>query len=321
MEKFADRAFTDVHGNVTGVLNEGARAKVMLAGHVDEIGLMITHVDDKGFIHFAAIGGWDLLVAAGQRVCIQSERGTVAGVIGRKPIHQIEPDERDKKIKIQDLWIDIGAIDRRDALKAVSIGDSVVVQPCFIELRNSLVSARGFDDRLGAWVVTEALRLMKGRKLNVSVYAVSTVQEELGHRGAVTSSYSIKPDAGIAVDVGFASDFPGADPKKTGDVALGKGPILHVGANINPVLGKMLCSTAGRKKIEYQMQPEPRATGTDANAMQLSRGGCAAALVSIPARYMHTPVEVVSLKDLEAAAVLIAESVLGMTGRENFIPG
>ncbi|MFC1461564.1 M42 family metallopeptidase [Verrucomicrobiota bacterium] len=321
MKAFADKVTTDVHGNVIGVLNEKAGLKVMLAGHVDEIGLMITHVDDNGFIYFATIGGWDLIMAVGQRVCILGKNGTVLGVVGRKPVHQIDPEERNKKVKVEDLWIDIGASNKKDGLKAVAIGDPVVVQPDFIELRNGLVSSRAFDDRVGAWVVVEVLRLLKRKKLNVAVHAVSTVQEELGLRGATTSSYAIHPDAGIAVDVGFASDFPGGDPKKTGEVSLGKGPILHTGANINPILGNMLRSRAKSKKIKYQMQPEPRATGTDANTIQLSRGGCATALVSIPNRYMHSPVEVVSLKDLDGAAALIAETILAMSGRENFIPG
>jgi endoglucanase len=203
----------------------------------------------------------------------------------------------------------------------VAVGDPVVVVPDFIELRNNLVSSRAFDDRAGAWVVTEVLRALSGKKIKVAVYAVSTVQEEVGLRGAVTRAYSVKPDAGIAVDVGFASDFPAGEPKKTGEISLGKGPILHTGANINPVLGKMLCDTAREKRIKYQMQAEPRATGTDANAIQLARGGSAAALVSIPNRYMHTSVEVVSLNDLEASVALIAGTIAAMSGRENFIPG
>jgi endoglucanase len=229
--------------------------------------------------------------------------------------------ERGKEIKLDDLWIDIGAKDRKDALKVVGVGDPVVIVPDFIELRNGLVSSRAFDDRVGAWVVTEVLRALSGKKIKVAVYVVSTVQEEIGLRGAITSSYSVKPDVGIAVDVGFASDFPAGEPKKTGEIALGKGPILHTGANINSVLGKMLCDTARKKGIKYQMQAEPRATGTDANAMQLARGGSAAALVSIPNRYMHTSVEVVSLADLEAAVALIAGTISGMSGRESFIPG
>lgn len=321
MKSFADRVMTDVHGNVTGVLNEKAAMKIMLAGHVDEIGLMITHVDSNGYLYFAAIGGFDPAVLVSQRVCILASKGMVRGVVGRKPIHMMDQAERGKEIKLDDLWIDIGAKDRKDALKAVGVGDPVVIVPDFIELRNGLVSSRAFDDRVGAWVVTEVLRALSGKKIKVAVYAVSTVQEEVGLRGAITSSYTVKPDAGIAVDVGFASDFPAGEPKKTGEIALGKGPILHAGANINPVLGKMLCDTARKKGIKYQMQAEPRATGTDANAMQLARGGSAAALVSIPNRYMHTSVEVVALGDLEAAVALIAGTISAMSGRENFIPG
>lgn len=320
MKAAADKVFTDVHGNVIGVLNEKAKLKVMLAGHVDEIGLMITHIDSNGFIFFAAIGGWDPLMAVGQRVCILNERENVLGVIGRQPIHLIDVKERDKGVKIEDLWIDIGAKDRKDAMKAIAVGDPIVILHDFIELRNDLVSSRAFDDRVGAWVVTEVLHVLKGKRLNVAVYAVSTVQEELGSRGAITSSYNIHPQAGIAVDVGFASDHPESSPKKTGEISLGKGPILHTGGNINPVLGKTLCATAKKNKIIFQMQAEPRATGTDANTIQLSRGGCATALVSIPNRYMHSPVEVVSLKDLDWAVTLIAKTVQAMTGNEKFVP-
>ncbi len=316
----ADKVKTDVHGNVIGILNEKAPLKVMLAGHVDEIGLMITHIDDKGFIYFAMIGGMDPMVIVGQRVCIMAKQGMVRGVIGRKPIHLIEPGERNKELKITELWIDIGARDKQDALKAVAVGDPIVITPDFIEMRNGLVSSRAFDDRTGAWVVVEVLRALKGRKLNVAVYAVSTVQEEVGLRGAHTSAYHIHPDAGIAVDVGFASDCPGVDPKKVGDIALGKGPILHVGANINPVLGKLMVATAKKNRIRYQMQAEPRGTGTDANAIQLARGGCATALVSIPNRYMHTPVEVVSLKDMDASVALITETLLAMKSNASFVP-
>jgi endoglucanase len=321
MKSFADRVTTDVHGNVIGVLNEKAEMKVMLAGHVDEIGFMITHIDSNGYLFFSSIGGLDPVVLVGQRVCIISSKGTVRGIIGRKAIHLMDQSERGKEVKIEDLWIDIGARDKKDALKAVAVGDPVVIVPDFIELRNGLVSSRAFDDRIGAWVVTEVLRLLRGKRIKIAVYAVSTVQEEIGARGAYTSTYNIKPDVGIAVDVGHVSDYPGADPKRTGDISLGKGPILHAGANINPVLGKMLCDTAREKGIKFQMQAEPRATSTDASPMQLIRGGCAAALVSVPNRYMHTPVEVMALSDMEASAALIAETIISMSGRESFIPG
>jgi endoglucanase len=321
MKLFAERVSTDVHGNVIGVLNEKAAMKVMLAGHVDEIGLMITHVDDKGFLYFAMIGGLDPATLVCQRVDILASKGTVRGVIGRKAVHLMDAAERGRELKLDDLWIDIGAKDKKDAMKAVAVGDPIVIVPDFFELRNRLVSSRAFDDRVGAWVVTEVMGALAKKKLSVGVYSVSTVQEEIGLRGAITSSYNIKPTAGIAVDVGFTSDYPAGMPKRTGDISLGKGPILHVGANINPVLGKMLCNTARKKGIKYQMQAEPRATGTDANAMQLARGGSAAALVSIPNRYMHSPVEVVSLGDLETTVSLIAETILAMSGKESFIPG
>ena len=202
----------------------------------------------------------------------------------------------------------------------MAVGHPVVIKPDFIELRNGLVASRAFDDRIGSWVVAEVLRLLKGRKIKAAVYAVSTVQEEIGLRGAITSTYNVHPQVGIAVDVGFTSDFPAGEPKKVGDIKIGKGPILHAGPNINPVLGRMLCQTAKRARIPFQMQAEPRATGTDANSMQLARGGCAAALISIPNRYMHSPVEVVSLSDVEQTARLIAETVAALSPKDHFIP-
>ncbi len=320
LKKVADTVTTDVHGNVFGVLNPDAPMRVMLAGHVDEIGLIVTHIDEKGFVYFAEIGGWDPPVALGQHVVINNKRGSVPGVIGRKAVHLILPEERGKGIKMEDLWIDIGAKDKDDALKAIEVGDSVVILGEFIELRNGLVAGRAFDDRIGAWVITETLTALKEKKLKVAVYAVSTVQEEIGLRGAITSSYTVQPHAGIAVDVGHTSDYPGGNPKKTGEIGVGNGPILHRGPNINPVLGQMLCDTAQKQKIKYQMQSEPRGTGTDANAMQLSRGGCAAALVSVPNRYMHSPVELIALKDAENTVKLLTETIAAMSGKESFIP-
>ena len=316
----ADRVDTDVHGNVYGVINEKAPMRIMLAGHVDEIGLMITHIDPKGFLFLAGIGGWDPFIAVGQRVFVVGQRGEIPGVIGRKPIHLLDATERTKGIKISDLWVDIGASSKKDAEKVVAVGDPVVVKPDFFELRNDLISSRAFDDRAGAWVVVETLRELKKRKPKVAVYAVSTVQEELGLRGGATSSYRLQPHAGIAVDVGFTSDFPGSEPKQTGDTALGKGPILHVGANINPVLGKFLLDVAKKRRIPWQMQAEPRATGTDANPMQLTRGGCATALISVPNRYTHSPIEVISLKDLDNTVRLLVETITAMPASMDFRP-
>lgn len=318
---YCDEVRTDVHGNVIGAINPTAPLRVMLAGHCDEIGLMITHIDSRGFIYVAQVGGIDASVMDGQRVRIHAENGAVVGVIGRKPIHLMEPDERGKPFKLHELWIDIGAKNRKDAEKVVAVGDYVTVDVGMIELRHDLVAARGFDDRAGAFVVCETLRRLAGRDLKVAVFGVATVQEEIGLRGARTSAFGVDPHVGIAVDVGFASDFPGSDPKRIGECQLGKGPVLHRGPNINPVLGRMLETVAKKKKIPFQMTAEPSATGTDANAMQVNRAGAAAALLSVPNRYMHTPVEVISLDDLDNASRLLAEFILGLAPDATFIPG
>jgi len=316
-----DELRTDVHGNVIAVRNPEAPFRVMLAGHCDEIGLMVNHIDEKGFIFFAAIGGVDLAVLPGQRVTIMSRNGPVPGVIGRKPIHLMKPEERTKpELKIEQFWVDIGAKDRKDARKAIDIGDPIVVERKLSELRNGFVTARGFDDRVGAWTVVETMRRLSRMKLRCAVYGVSTVQEEVGLRGARTSAFGIDPHVGIAIDVGFASDDPGSDKKRTGEAALGKGPILHRGPNINPRLAALMERSARRKRIPFQMQAEPRATGTDANAMQIARSGAATALVSIPNRYMHTPVEMVALKDLDATVNLLVAVIAELAPSVNLTP-
>ncbi len=321
MIKSADSVRRDVHGNLIGALNEEAPLRVMLAGHVDEIGLMVSYIDDQGYIYFRRIGGVDPAVLPGQRVLVHSEKGDVPGAIGRKAIHLMKPEDRKKLPQLKDMWIDIGAKDKKDAEKLLAVGDAVTIEQGLTELRNGIAVARGFDDRVGSFVVAETLRLLSKKKPKVALFAVSTVQEELGLRGARTSAFGVDPQVGIAVDVGFASDHPGAEKKEVGDIRLGKGPILHKGANINPVVGKGLVQVARKKKIPWQMQAEPGATGTDANAIQITRAGVAAALVSIPCRYMHTPSEAVSLADLEAAARLLSEYVMTLSPKTSFIPG
>jgi endoglucanase len=320
MKQFAESVRTDVHGNVIGAVNEAAKLRVMLAGHSDEIGYMITHIDDQGFAYFDAIGGVDVSLLPGLRVEIHTAGGVVRGVIGKKPIHLMTSKEREAVPKIHELWIDIGAKDKKDAAKAVAVGDAVTVVSSFEVLRNEIAVSRGFDNRIGSFIVTEALKRLSKKKPKVAVFAVSTVQEELGLRGARTSAFSVDPHAGIAVDVGFASDFPGAEKKKLGTVSLGDGPMIARGANVNPVLGEHLVTVARKKRIPFQMSAEPRATGTDANAIQITRAGVAAALVSVPNRYMHTPVEVVSLKDVENTVRLLAEAILAMPAKMDFTP-
>lgn len=320
MAGVAEDVKTDCHGNVIASLNSSATTRVMLAGHVDEIGLMVTHINDKGFIYFAAIGGIDPGLVAGQRVTIHSRKGPILGVVGKKPIHHMDEEERRRVPKLKDLWIDIAAKDKKEASKHVAVGDPVTFNHGFQMLLNNIASARGFDDRIGAFVVMETLRSLAGKKLPVALFAVATVQEELGLRGARTSAFGIDPHAGIAVDVGFATDMPDSDQKTYGEVHLGKGPIVSRGANINPVLGRLIEDAADKQEIPYQVIGEPRATGTDANSIQINRAGVAAALVSVPNRYMHTPVELCSLDDVSNAIKLLSATIMSMKPEMDFTP-
>ncbi len=319
---FAEMVWTDIHGNSIAVINEGAEPRIMLAGHTDEIGLMVTHIDEKGYLYFRGIGGWDPQVLPGQRVWIKGKKGRVLGVIGRKPIHLLQDEERKKVVRFEDLWIDIGAKDGDDAKRQVSVGDPVVLAYEPEMLNDDLLVARGIDDRIGAFVVLEALRLLKGMGPKGAVYAVATVQEEIGLRGARTSAFGINPKVGIAVDVTFSTDNPGTEgeKKRLGDIKVGGGPVIARGANVNPKLFELLVETAEKEKIPYQIEPAPGGTGTDANAIQLTRAGVATALVSIPNRYMHSPVEIVSLRDLENAARLIAAAVAEIGEDSDLIP-
>jgi putative aminopeptidase FrvX len=317
MRPYADTVETDIHGNVHGVLNPGAEVRVMLAGHCDEIGLMVQHIDDKGFLYISALGGVTVTLLQGERLLIQGRKGPVPGVIGVKPIHLMSEEERKSAVgKIHELWVDIGAKSRKDAEKLVSIGDVATINTGWIELANGLVACRAFDNRIGAFIVADVLRQLKGAKLNVSVHAVSTVQEEVGLRGARTAAFGVDPHIGIAVDVGFATDYPGMNEKICGEAKAGNGPILHPGPTYNPKLLSMLKRTATGLKMKTQLQPEPRGVSTDAYALQMTRAGVAAGLISIATRYIHSPVETIALKDAENTAKLIAALLKGMTGKE-----
>jgi len=320
MARHADAVRTDVHGNVIASLNAAAPLRVMLAGHVDEIGLMVKNITDGGFLYCVGIGGVDPMVAIAQRVVVHGAKGPVAGVVGRKPIHLAEKDDLDKAPKMHQLWIDIGAKDRKDAEKAVGIGDPVTFDAGFLHLRGDLAAARGFDDRMGAFVVSETLRKLRGKPLKVALFGVSTVQEEVGLRGARTSAFGIDPQAGIAIDVGHASDCPEIDKNRVGDIRCGKGPIVSRGANINPALYEMTLDAARKAKIPIQIEACPGGTGTDANAIQLNRAGVAAGLLSVPCRYMHSPCEVISLKDLDATSTLLAALLARMPADADFTP-
>ena len=321
---FCDELTTDVMGNVLARISGKGKnlPRVMIVGHTDEIGLQIKYIDDKGFLYFAAVGGVDAHLTPGKRVAVHTANGVLSGVIGKKPIHLMDNKDRETVVKLESQYIDIGASDKKEAQKFVRVGDAVTFESTFTRLQNDLVSSRGFDDKAGCFVVAEVLRLVaaSGKKLAIDLYGVSSVQEEIGLRGGTTSCYSINPDVGICVEVDFATDQPDVEKKHNGEVALGKGPILTRGANINPHLFELLLAAAGKEKIDIQHTASPRGTGTDANVMQISRGGVATALVKIPLRYMHTPIETVSLSDMENAAKLIVAALGKISSREEFIP-
>lgn len=318
LQDVADRITTDLHGNVIGVKNADSPMRVMLAGHCDQIGLLVHYVDAEGFVYFQTIGGWDPLMLIGQRVTIWTTTGPISGVIGRKPIHLLTEEERRQVPKLRDLWIDIGAKDKDDASTVVRIGDPVTLDLAYREIRNRIAYGTAMDDKCGLWVVLEAFRRAAQRKLTCALYVVSTVQEEIGLRGAQTSSFGIDPQVGIAVDVTHASDCPTIDKRQDGDIKLGGGPVIKKGPNMNPVVTQRLIGTA--TNIPYQIAAVGKATGTDANAMQLNRSGMAVGLVSIPNRYMHSPVEMVSLDDLENAAELLAQFIVSVQPGDNFTP-
>ncbi len=319
-----DELTTDVMGNVFARIGGKGKnlPRVMIVGHTDEIGLQVKYIDDKGFLYFAAVGGVDAHLTPGKRVNVHTAAGPLPGVIGKKPIHLMDTKDRETVVKLESQYIDIGAHDKKEAQKLVRVGDAVTFESTFTRLQGDRVASRGFDDKAGCFVVAEVLRLVSasGKKLSVDLYGVSSVQEEIGLRGGTTSCYTINPDVGICVEVDFATDQPDVEKKHNGEVSLGKGPILARGANINPHLFDLLQSAAEKEKIALQHTATPRATGTDANVMQISRGGVATALVKIPLRYMHTPVETVSLADLESAAKLIVAALQNITSKEEFVP-
>ena len=318
---FADDVRTDLHGNVIVVKNADSPMRLMFAGHCDQIGLIVQHVDAEGFLYLQPIGGWDPEVLIGQRMTVWAEGGQVFGVIARKPIHLLTEEERKQVPKMKDLWLDIGAANLEEAAKLVRIGDSVTLALGFQPMRNNLAVSPAMDDKAGCWVVVEALRrASQSGRLACGLYAVSTVQEELGMRGARTSAFGIDPQVGVAVDVTHATDCPTIEKKEEGDVKLGKGPVIHRGPNMNPKVVQRLIQAADEHKIGYQLAASAKATGTDANVMQINRAGMATGLVSIPNRYMHSPVEMISLDDMDHAADLLARFAENIGQDAEFAP-
>ena len=319
-KKFAEVRF-DKLGNAIGEVNNGGKPRLMLAAHCDEIGFMVTYIGGDGFLYFASMGGFDQSIIPGRRVVVHTTSGPVSGVIGKGPIHLMSAEDRNKPSRIKDLFIDIGAKDKDEAESIVAIGDPVTYTYEFMELRNGFAVARGFDDRIGSFIVAEALRRVAGsKKLKASVCGVSTVQEEIGLRGAQASAFGVDPDVAIAVDVTHATDYAGIDKKQNGDIKLGGGGAVSRGPFLNPRLFDLIVEMAKKNDIPYQVEGAPGSTGTDANAIQVTRAGVATGLISIPLRYMHTPVEMLALDDVENIIRLITAVAEELTPGMDFVP-
>ena len=320
VKEYADDIKTDVHGNVIALKKGTGKLRFMVSGHADEIGLMVNYIDDNGFIRFTSIGGVDASLLPGLRVNVYHNKKVVRGIIGRKPIHLMSPEDRKSAPKMSDLWIDIGAKDKKAAEKRVCVGDHATFSPGLETLSGSIITTKATDNKVGVYIVGLLLKKLAGEKIAANVYSVSSVQEEVGLRGARTSAFGIDPHVGIAIDVTHATDYPGMNKNQLGDVALEKGPTIAVGANINPKVFELLKKAGDNAKVKYQIEAAPRGTGTDANAIQVNRSGVAAGLISIPNRYMHTPNEVISFKDLDGAVKLLSEFARLIDDNTDFIP-
>src|SRR5436190_255266 len=307
-KQFADETFSDSYGNCVAVLNKGGSPRLMLAGHADEIAMAVNYINDDGFIYVRKMGGVDAAITKAQRVIIHSRNGPIKGVVGNVAPHLMREEKDPKPPKIHDLFIDIGVTNRKDAEEVVRIGDPITLTDEFDLLRDDLAVARAFDNRIGTFAVAEALRLLKESKapLHAEICAVSNVQEEVGLLGARQIAYSLKPDIALVVDVTHATDYPTVSKMQHGDVKIGKGPALTHGGCNHPEVVARLEAVAKAKKISLQHEAMSSTSGTDTDAIFWTRGGIASALISLPNRYMHSPVEVVSLKDLELIPQLLA---------------
>ena len=320
LEPSSEEIHTDVHGNVTASIRRHAARRVMFAGHCDQIGMLVTHIDDSGYVYAETIGGWDPQQLIGQRMTIWTKNGEVPGVIARKPIHLLTETERRQVVKLTELWIDIGANSVMQTKELVAIGDPITLQLGYQSLLNNLANAPGMDNATGLWVVTEAIRRATVGDGTWGIYAVSTVQEEIGLRGAKTAAHRIDPDVAIAVDVTHATDCPTIDKNQRGDIRLGGGPVIFRGPNMNPHVVQRLMGLCDENEIPYQVAAIGRATPNDANSLQVSRDGVAVGLIGIPNRYMHSAVETISLDDIDHAANLLSIFANSLKEDESFIP-
>lgn len=291
---------------------EDQARRLIVMGHIDEIGLIVTHVDDDGFLWFREVGGWDAQILVGQRVKVITADGDLQGAIGKKPIHLLKDEERKKVAEIRDLHIDIGASSREQALQLLAIGDVAVIDADPVQLPNGRLLARALDNRVGSFVALEAARIVSqaGGVPGWEMVAVAAAQEETTFGGSRTSSFSLAPAAAIVIDVTHATDAPGIDVKEAGKHELGSGPVVTRGSTLHPTLFQIICEAGQAEGIPFTVDASGRGTGTDADAVHLSRGGVPTALVSVPLRYMHSPVELIDLADVHACASLVAAAAL-----------
>jgi putative aminopeptidase FrvX len=310
----------DVLGNRLAGLNPKGSPTLMMAGHIDELGLIITYVNKDGYLYFNTLGGHDRTIISGRRVIIQTANGIVKGVTGKRAIHLMSVEDRKKVPEIHEIWIDIGAKTKAEALMRVSVGDVATYDHEFELINGSIGTARAFDNKVGAYIVGEALiRLAKEKaKLNAKVVAVATTQEEVGVRGATTSAFAVEPHVALIVDVSHATDHPDCDHRKYGETKLGGGPIIGRGPNMSPKVYERIIACAKKLKIPYQLEAESGPTGTDARAIQMARGGVACGLICVPLRYMHTPSEMIDLQDVEDCVRLFTAFAKSLGKDESF---
>jgi endoglucanase len=298
---------------------EASPPRLMLMGHIDEIGLIVTHIDDDGFLWFQPVGGWDAQILVGQRLVIDTREGPVAGVVGKKPIHLLRDEELKKVADIREMHIDIGARDGKEARERVRVGDVAVIDAQPVALPNGRITSRALDNRLGSYVALQAARLVaEAGGGEWELVSVAAVQEEITFGGSRTSAFAIAPDAAIVIDVTHATDAPGIDVKEAGKHELGSGPVLSRGSTLNDELFELIFKTAEAESIPCTVEASSRATGTDADAVHLARGGIPTGLISVPLRYMHSPVELVALDDVEACARLLAAVTLRLGAEQRF---
>lgn len=316
----ADEVHTDTHGNVIAVLQAAGHPRILLDAHCDQIGLLVQYIDSNGFVYFVPVGGWDPLILLGQQVTVWSAKGPIPGVIARKPKHLLNDDENKKIPDLHQLWIDIGARSQEEAASWVEVGDPVTLTLGARAFPNDLLAGTKMDDTVGLFVVFETLRRLRGTSFAPAVYFVSAVQEEIGLRGAQTAAYGVNPHAGIAVDVTHATDCPTIDKKANGDIKLGGGPVIFRGPNVNPVLRERILQAASTTEIAVQRKAAHKGLSNDTNAIQLVRAGVATACLGIPNRYMHSPVEMISLNDVNNAAMILTALIQSIPADIDFRP-